>query len=272
MTTTPHVYVAMHEVLAAMSEEGIEKSRRGDVGQYRGIDDVYNALSAALVKAKLLVRPTAVDRERTLVPRDGKAPAIMTVVQVTYTFTSAVDGTSCDVVMHAEGTDFSDKSTGKAFSYAYKQMAFQTFCIPIEGHSPDSDGESPELPPVQRPAPPPRQPPAQRPAPPAAAPPQRSASDERYKHYWRLFRDSSSVFKDEDGKITGSAKLTEVPTPKLAAYIARLDEGLARNTVSAKAQHADARLYKAAAELEMESRLAEEDVAGGMPSDDEIAF
>jgi hypothetical protein len=42
--------------------------------------------------------------------------------------------------MYGEGQDTSDKATAKAGSVAYKNMAFQTFCIPVEGQEDEGDG------------------------------------------------------------------------------------------------------------------------------------
>lgn len=245
----PHVFVAMHEVEAAMSEEGIKKVRRGDQGAYRGIDDVYNVLSAALVKAKLLVRPTKVNRIRTLFERQGKSPAVSTELEITYTFQSAVDGSMCDAVIHSEGTDFSDKSTGKAFSYAYKQCMFQTFCIPIEGHSPDTDDEKPELPPMKPAA---AAPPLSPRAAPAAT--QQPKSD-RYAQYWPLFTNSSHV----------GQPVADLQDDELAEYIARLER--ARDTEKNKKgdpfpYRADALKYLEVATRIMKSRMPPEDFRG----------
>jgi hypothetical protein len=256
----PKVYAAMGRVLAAMAEEGIQKNRRGQDGAYRGIDDVYNVLSQALAKNALLVTPTAVNRYREERPREGKGPAALAFVEVTYTFISCEDGSKHDVVMHAEAIDFGDKSIGKAFSYAYKQMAFQCFCIPIEGHSPDSDDDKPELPPKQPAKTTPRAQVAQQPQPASAASrAQPSGDNPKYKNYWTLFRNSSHVAGTllEDGTTVGPFRgqpIAELDDKALGEYIVRLEKGLATQTEKAKATHADARLYLAAATAEHERR------------------
>lgn len=54
-----------------------------------------------------------------------------------------------------EGLDKGDKASGKLMSYAYKNLMFQLFCIPVEGQpDPDTDGyERPEdMEPVRKPA------------------------------------------------------------------------------------------------------------------------
>lgn len=261
--SVPHVYVAMHEVQAYMAEEGIKKGRRGQDGMYRGIDDVYNVLSDALRKAALIITPTSVTRHRDERARDGKAPAIITVLEVEYTFISAKDGTKHVSVMHAEGTDFSDKSTGKAFSYAYKQLAFQTFCIPIEGHSPDSDDEKPELPQkpanraaaavgnAQRPshATPP---PASKPAP-AASKPAEPKPQARHELYWALFKNSS-----HKGQLVSGLQDAD-----LVNYIERLEKAVKSEKivegVTTYPYRADALLYLAVATKVMAARMPPED-------------
>lgn len=259
----PRVYAAIHEVLTGLSKEGIAKGRTNtfDQSKFRGIDDVYNVVSRQLAHADLLFVPVAISRSRSERPNDKKVTSL-TIVEVTYRFIHIGDGSTLDIVMHAEGVDTSDKSTGKAMSYAYKQALFQALCIPIAGHNPDSDDDKPELPPKQPARTTPRAPAATNPAPASAASRAQSNGD-RYKSYWPLFRNSSHVKGAEgpNGDKIAPFKgdpLASLDAKALAEYIVRLEKGLATQTEKAQATHPDARLYLAAAIAEHERREAEE--------------
>jgi hypothetical protein len=259
--TNPKVFAALIKAQEILAAEGISKDRTNtfDNSKFRGIDDLYNAASGALVKARLNVRPTKIERKRDERPRGDRVTTI-TLVEVTYTFTSAEDCSSCDAVMHAEGVDTSDKSTGKAMSYCYKQLLFQVFCIPIEGQNVDSDDDKPEVPAKQQ-----QRPAAQTRASAATSSNGGTASkqlahqptrDERYENYWPLFKNSSHVV---EGKGQPVANLQD---EDLASYIARLEK--ARDSKGTDANkpfpyRADALKYLKAATRIMKGRMPPED-------------
>lgn len=145
------VYDAILRVAAKMSELGISKDRKNQNGQYnfRGIDDVINALSPLYVANKLLVLPEVL--ERTCDERHSKsgAPLFYVTVKTRFVLVSVEDESQVVVgPFYGEAMDSSDKATNKAMSAAYKYFAFQTFAIPTEAD--DADAESHE--PVARPA------------------------------------------------------------------------------------------------------------------------
>ena len=136
------VYAAIAAVSKNMAEQGISKDRKNQQGSgynFRGIDDVLNALSPALVEHGLVIVPRCTERES--VERQTKAGGAIfyTTVKVEFDFIAASDGSKHTAVMYGEAMDTSDKSTNKAMSAAYKYVAFQTFCIPTEG---DNDADS----------------------------------------------------------------------------------------------------------------------------------
>lgn len=142
-----HVYKAITAITAAMSHEGIAKARKNTQGSgynFRGIDDVLNALSGQLAANNLCIFPRVVKREQ--VERQSKQGGALfyTAVEVEFDFVSAVDGSMHTARMCGEAMDSSDKSTNKAMSAAYKYMALQTFCIPTEGDN-DADAYTPEV-------------------------------------------------------------------------------------------------------------------------------
>jgi hypothetical protein len=139
--TAPHVYTAIAEVTGRLAKVGISKDRKNTTQGYkfRGIDDVYNALSAEIAAARLCLLPRVTSREIT--ERETKNGGVLfyVVAGVDFDLVSAVDGSSHTVHVIGEAMDSGDKATNKAMSAAYKYMAMQVFCIPTEG---DHDADS----------------------------------------------------------------------------------------------------------------------------------
>lgn len=143
---TGKVYAAIAAVTAEMAKEGIAKGRRNQQQgyQFRGIDDVYNALSPMLAKHKLCILPRVT--ERVVQERETARGGVLfyVTVRVEFDFVSADDGSVHTVCTYGEAMDAADKATNKAMSAAYKYAAFQTFCIPTEGDN-DADATTPEV-------------------------------------------------------------------------------------------------------------------------------
>lgn len=149
-STTPKVFMAINAVQADIAMTGISKDRKTDgygaKYNFRGIDDVYNALSPVLAKHKLVIVPRYSDRnviERTT----GKGSIVFyTTVRGEFDFISAEDGSKYTCVTFGEAMDSGDKGTNKAMSIAYKYACFQVFAIPTEG---DNDPDATVHPPIQ---------------------------------------------------------------------------------------------------------------------------
>ena len=136
------VYQAIKNVAAAMSHDGISKARKNSQQGYnfRGIDDVLNALSSALVEAGLLILPRVTSRTVTERETKNGGALFYVTVQVEFDLVSAEDGSKHTVATYGEAMDSADKATNKAMSAAYKYLALLTFCIPTEA-SPDTDAD-----------------------------------------------------------------------------------------------------------------------------------
>jgi len=144
---TKAVYKAISAVQGEMAVVGISKDRTNHQGsgyQFRGIDDVLNALAPILAKHKLVIMPRAIRREMT--ERTSKAGGALFYVtlEVEYDFISAVDGSMHTAKGIGEAMDSGDKGTNKAMSAAYKYVCFQAFCIPTEGDN-DTDNHTHEV-------------------------------------------------------------------------------------------------------------------------------
>ena len=144
--STQEVYKAIVAVTHALGRAGISKERRNLQQNYnfRGIDDIYNALSSELAAAELCIIPRVISRE--VVERESannKALFYVT-IHAEYDIVSAVDGSKHTASAYGEAMDSGDKATNKAMSAAYKYMAMQLFCIPTEGDN-DADATTHEV-------------------------------------------------------------------------------------------------------------------------------
>jgi len=143
---TENIHQSILNVSVAIGAIG--KDQRADIKtqsssfsyQFRGIDDVLDALHPALIESKVTITPQV----RDILPiTDG---VLLTVDYVI----GNVHGDTITATFVGEGRDRGDKAAQKAQSNAYKYMAFQTFCIPVA--APDSDNAQYE--PAKEPEPP----------------------------------------------------------------------------------------------------------------------
>jgi len=147
------VYKAIAEIQSELSKIGISKDQtnRQQGFKFRGIDDVYSALSPLLAKHGLVILPRVLNRYETVRQTKNGGLLYSVVVEVEYTFVATEDGSSHVCTIIAEAMDSADKATNKAMSAAYKYLGLQAFCIPTEGESPDMDAEThPETKPAPR--------------------------------------------------------------------------------------------------------------------------
>ncbi len=135
------VYQAIGKVSADMSASGIAKGRKNEQQgyQFRGIDEVFNALSPSLVKHGLVILPRMVSRTVTERTTAKGGVLFYVIVEAEFDFVSVEDGSKHTVRTFGEAMDSGDKATNKAMSAAYKYAAFQAFCIPVAG---DNDADA----------------------------------------------------------------------------------------------------------------------------------
>ena len=144
--TTAKVYEAIARVTAELSKVGIEKNRKNVQQGYsfRGIDDVYCALSPLLAKHQLCILPRVMSREQVERTTAKGGVLFYTTVHMEFDMVSAEDGSKHTISMVGEAMDSGDKSSNKAMSAAYKYAAMQTFAIPTEGDN-DADASTHEV-------------------------------------------------------------------------------------------------------------------------------
>jgi len=144
------VYKAINAVQIALAKSGIAKNKQAQTYKFRGIDDVYNAISPLLGEHGLCILPRMIRRDCQERQTSQNKAIFYVTVEAEFDFVAAEDG-SCHVVRtFGEAMDMSDKATNKAMSAAYKYAAMQAFAIPTEG---DNDTENQNIEPVPAEAP-----------------------------------------------------------------------------------------------------------------------
>ena len=147
------VYKAISAIQGELAKVGISKDGQNTQQNYRfrGIDQVYGALSPLLAKHGLCVLPRIIDRqmhERTTIKEwnGQKKESVLFYVTVTaeFDFVATADGSVHTVRTYGEAMDSGDKATNKAMSAAYKYAAFMAFAIPTEGDN-DADATTHEV-------------------------------------------------------------------------------------------------------------------------------
>ncbi len=145
------VYQAINKVQTELAKTGISKARNNQAQGYkfRGIDDVYNAISSLMAEAGLCILPRMLSRE--VVERvNNKGTALFYVtVDAEFDLVAAEDGSKHTVKTYGEAMDSGDKATNKAMSAAYKYAVMQAFAIPTEGDN-DADSHTHEVKPKGR--------------------------------------------------------------------------------------------------------------------------
>ena len=146
-TTGFGVFKAINHVQAALAKTGIQKNQQNQQQRYnfRGIDDIYNALGPKLAEFGVCIMPTVLDREvvEVATQRGGRMNHVTLKVQLD--FISSEDGSCKSIEVYGESMDSGDKATNKAMSAAYKTACFQVFCIPTESQDNDADFQTHEI-------------------------------------------------------------------------------------------------------------------------------
>lgn len=138
------VYQAINAVQKHLLS-GIGKNQKNSQQgfNFRGIDDVYNALAPALAEHGLVVLPEVLERVVTERQTSKGGVLFYVTLKVNYHFCCAEDGSKHVVCAYGEAMDSGDKATNKAMSAAYKYACFQAFCIPTENVDADSETHQP---------------------------------------------------------------------------------------------------------------------------------
>lgn len=134
-------------ICAITTEIGaLSKNKKNEQQGYsfRGVDDLMNALHPLFAKYGVFLLPEVQNTQRDE-RITAKGTALISVsVTVKYHFV-AMDGSEICATIVGEGMDSADKATNKAMTAAFKNVCFQTFCIPTaEVAAADPDRETPD--------------------------------------------------------------------------------------------------------------------------------
>lgn len=132
----------VHEAITAVMDEvgAVGKSEQNTFHRFnfRGIDTTVNALSPALRKHGLTVRPSQIlDHHYEAFTTSGNKQSIACRLVVEFTFTGP-EGDELRSVVAAEAADTGDKATPKAMSVAFRTALLQTFALPTQDTDPDA--------------------------------------------------------------------------------------------------------------------------------------
>lgn len=145
-----NIYQALPKIIGDISPISKDKKNVQQGYSFRGIDDVYAALNLLLAKYGVTILPELVESKHEAA---GTAKSGATfwrhMIKVRYHFFAA-DGSTLKADAEGEGMDTGDKAVPKAYSTAFKAMAFQVFCIPT-GEKVDTEEDSPEVHPPAKP-------------------------------------------------------------------------------------------------------------------------
>ena len=139
---TPLIYGKMIEVMAKVPAIGKDKRNTQQGFNFRGIDQVMNALQNILPEVGVFYLPEVLESTREVRDTQKGGKNTYTVLKVKYTFYAA-DGSHVSATVQSEGMDTADKSSNKAMSGACKYALFQAFNIATEEMI-DPDADNPE--------------------------------------------------------------------------------------------------------------------------------
>lgn len=122
---------AICAITAEIGALGKNKKNEQQGYSFRGVDDLMNALHPLFAKFGVFLLPDVQDcRRDERITAKGNALIAVTVT-VKYHFI-AQDGSEVCATVVGEGMDSADKATNKAMTAAFKNVCFQTFCIPTD--------------------------------------------------------------------------------------------------------------------------------------------
>lgn len=143
MEKPKRIYEAINSIMASIEPIAKNKTNTHQNYKFRGVDDVYAVLNPMLVANKVVIIPEVVNISTEQFNSTKGTLTFHSVVTMKYTAVHAEDGSRFEVVVIGEGMDTGDKATNKAMSTAYKYMAFQLFCIPVDtGDDSENDDHS----------------------------------------------------------------------------------------------------------------------------------
>lgn len=138
----PMIYKLLPQAAAKVGAITKEKRNAQQGFNFRGIDDVLNAVHPVFAELGITPVPQVIAAQREERTTKTGNNLIYTILSVAVYF-YAPDGTSVKAIVQGEAMDSADKSSNKAMSAAYKYACFQVLSIPTEEME-DADATTPE--------------------------------------------------------------------------------------------------------------------------------
>lgn len=138
--TTPTVVEALSSVMEDVQKIGKDQAVTSGPARFnfRGVDDVMQAVGPALRKHRVVFAPSrvvSVDHERYETAKGAPMDGVTVVVE--YTITGPA-GDTLTAAAAGQAADSGDKAVPKAMSVAYRTVLLQALCIPTGDPDPDS--------------------------------------------------------------------------------------------------------------------------------------
>jgi hypothetical protein len=155
-----NIYQSINAIMRHIPSIAKDKKNVQQGYNFRGIDDMYNALNPHLAEHGVFATSEVLNTEREERQTKNGGTLLYSILTVKFTF-YATDGTFVTSTMIGEAMDNGDKASNKAMSTAYKYALMQLFCIPTADVK-DTEYETHEvapkkLPPAPKPEPAPLQ-------------------------------------------------------------------------------------------------------------------
>uniref|UniRef100_A0A6M3XB45 Putative Erf family protein n=1 Tax=viral metagenome TaxID=1070528 RepID=A0A6M3XB45_9ZZZZ len=142
------IFERMAKVMQDVDFIGKDRKNTGQNYNFRGIDDVYNALHEKLAANQIFVAPGVIAAHHEERTSKSGSVLIYRIITMRYRFYTT-DGSFVEMESIGEGMDPGDKSSNKAMSAAQKYALIQAFLIPTKEEK-DSENDSHELKPGAR--------------------------------------------------------------------------------------------------------------------------
>lgn len=137
------IYQRMTAIMKATGAIGKNSLNNQQGFNFRGIDDVYNALHGILAEHEVFTTPEVLETHHEERKSKSGSALIYRIYKIKYTFYT-IDGSNVSCTVVGEGMDSGDKAGNKAMSIAHKYALLQVFTIPTADMA-DPDSESHEV-------------------------------------------------------------------------------------------------------------------------------
>lgn len=139
----PGIYRAIGDVMRGVTSVGKEGWNNHSRYNFRGVDDVINAVGPKLREHGVIIVPTVLDSKVDERATQAEKLKLFWTVRVRYTWYCVADGSSIECEVIGEAADTGDKGASKAQSVAYRTAMLQVLGIPTA--EPDPDEETHEI-------------------------------------------------------------------------------------------------------------------------------